>query len=323
MRQRAGYAYFVTGDYYAAIHQYEKAFEFDRSDLITQEYLYYSTINAGSEKSRFYAGYVSEELNSKLNLHRVNPVESFDTEFNLKTNQTTTRSDQIYYRFGINSELGYRLSLYQAYTNYHQNISNVTTKQPEYLAILKYSLNPWWQLKTSYHHLATTSGGTNYPADIGYFALAFQRNRINLETSYSLLKSTASTTQQFGFGAGIVLPGRSNIYLNSSLSGMLESSVYRTIYSQTAGFKCTKNVWAEGSITLGNLKNYTAFNSLYVYNSIDPTIFRTGFSLFYFLGRHLSVTGNFTFDQREIENTSGINSNYYQYSYSGGLKWKL
>jgi hypothetical protein len=103
---------------------------------------------------------------------------------------------------------------------------------------------------------------------------------------------------------------------------MFELDASRIIYSQTAGLKCFSNLWAEGNITLGNLKNYNTFNSLYVYNSQDPSVFRTGFSLFYFLGKHISLIGNFTFNQQEIENNM-VNKNYYQYSYSGGIKWKL
>jgi len=122
--------------------------------------------------------------------------------------------------------------------------------------------------------------------------------------------------------ASYILPGRSNIYITSSLVGMIENSAFRTVYSQTAGLKCFKNLWAEGNMTLGNLKNYNTNNSIYIYNSVDPTIFRTGLSLFYFVGKHLTLIGNFTFDQQEIENII-FKAYYYQYSYSGGLKWRL
>ncbi len=322
IRQRAGYAYFVTGDYYAAKYQYEKALEYDQSDNISQEYLYYSNLNVGSCNTRLYAGNLSFDTASKLGIRRFNPVESIDTEFNLKTNKTTTRSNQIYYRIGINSELGYRVSLYQSYAYYEQTISNVLTQQPEYLALLKFTLSPVWHIKTAYHHLFTNVGNVSIPANLGFVALSSQLNRFSLEANASILKSSTSSTQQIGFQAGVILPGKSTIYFNSSIAGMNENTAIRMIFAQTAGLKCTKNLWAEGNITLGNLKNYNTYNSLYIYNSIDPSVFRTGFSLIYFFGKHLSITGNFTFDQQKIESITS-NNLYYQYSYSGGFKWKL
>ena len=49
MRQRAGYAYFMTGDYTSAGIEYKKALVFDQQDEFTKEYLYYSALNSGSE----------------------------------------------------------------------------------------------------------------------------------------------------------------------------------------------------------------------------------------------------------------------------------
>jgi hypothetical protein len=320
--QRAGYAYYMTGDYTAAKYQYEKALAYDKSDEITREYLYYSSLNAGSINTRYYAGNLSYDQATKLGIRKFNPVESIDTEFNLKTNQTTTRSNQIYYRAGINSELGYRVSLYQAYSYYEQSIRNLLTQQPEYLILLKYTLTPGWLFKTAYHHMFTTIGNANYPADLGFIALAREMNRIKLEVNASFLNSSLSTTQQFGLQAGYVFPGKSNGYFNSAVVAMTENSTFRTIFAETAGVKCIGNLWAEGNITLGNLKNYNTNNSIYVYNSADPTVFRSGISLVWFAGRHLVFSGNFTFDQQEIEILTS-NNHYYQYSYSGGIKWKL
>ncbi len=322
MRQRAGYAYFVTGDFTSAKIQYEKAFEFDQSDEVTREYLYYASLNSGAEDARLLAENLPAGVATALGIKRYQPVDLIDTEFNLKTNQTTSRSNQMYYRFGIKSDIGYRFSLYQAFSYYEQTISNQLTRQPEYLALVKWSLSPIFQVKAAYHHLASNAGSVAYPGDMGFIGLSAQFKNFSLEANTSLLKTSLATTQQTEFQAGIMVPGKANLYLKSAVIGMYESAASRTIYSETAGLRCTGNLWAEGNITLGNLKNYSSNNSLYVYNALDPSVFRTGLSLVYFLGKHLSVLGNFTFDQQKIESSS-INNLYYQYSYSGGLKWKL
>ena len=322
MKQRAGYAYFMTGDFYSAQNQYEKAFKYDQSDDITKEMLYYSSLYAGSINTRFYAGNLSPASMTKLEIMEYNPVESFDAEFNLKTNKALNHSDQLYYRLGISSDIGYRVSLYQAYSYYNQTISNILTQQPEYLALLKYTLSPVWHFKTAYHHLFTKVGNAILPENMGFIAVTSQLNRFNLEINVSVLNSSQRTTNQFGLNAGANLPGKQRIYLNSAVAGMYENGVFRTIFAETAGLKCAKNLWAEGNIALGNLKDYNSNNSLYIYNSVDPSVFKSGISLICFLGKKLTIMGNFTFDQ--LENSSvTTNKYYYQYSYSGGLKWKL
>jgi tetratricopeptide (TPR) repeat protein len=322
MRQRAGYAYFMTGDYTSASIQYKKAFSFDQSDEITNEYLYYSALNTGAENSRYYAGNLSSVTQNNLGINRYNAIGMIDTEFSMKTNSIQSRSNQTYYRIGVNTDLGYHFSLYQAYSYYEQVISSILTRQPDYVAILKWSPNPVWQIKGAYHHLFTNVGSTAYPGNLGLLAIAANINRFNFEANTSFLKAASTKTLQMGLQASVVLPGKSDIYLKGSAVGIIESGAFRTIYAQTAGLKCAKNLWAEGNITLGNLNNYNTLNSLYIYNSADPSIFRTGFSLIYFLGKHLSILGNFTFDQQQYT-TNSVTNNYFQYSYSGGLKWKL
>lgn len=323
MRQRAGYASFMTGDYTEAALQYTKAAGFDQADEFTREYLYYSALNAGWESSRLYAGNLSSNTAARLRIHKVNPVAAIDAEYNLKTNEATSRSNQIYYRFGINTELGYRLSLYQAFSYYEQVISNELTRQPDYFLLMQYTLSPVWQFKGAYHRLFTSIAGVKYPANVGFLAASARFNRFRLEANTSLLRSATTKAGQTGLQVNYTLPGRSNIYLTGAVAEMSESGSYRTVYSQSAGLKCSSRLWAEGNITLGNLKNYNALNALYVYNSQDLSVFRSGLTLFYFLGKHLTLIGNFTFNQQQIENSTSNPYYYYQYSYSAGIKWKL
>ena len=84
--------------------------------------------------------------------------------------------------------------------------------------------------------------------------------------------------------------------------------------------KIAKTVWAEGIITLGDLLNYNDHNGLYVYNSIDPTTFRTGLTLFWYLGKNATLFGNYTYDTKQVNLTK---TNYKQQSFSGGIIWKL
>lgn len=321
LRQRIGYAYFAKADFYAAQLHYEKALVFDEYDADTRAYLYYCGLNTGDEAfARFHAAKLPKELQQKLKEDAFKPVDAIDLEYNYKANTTESRSNPTYLRAGLNTQLGYRLTLYQSVSNYQQTIDAVLTKQPEYFALLNWSLTSHTSLNVAYHYLNTSVGGLNYPGNLLFASLSTKMNRFRLGINGSVLNTDLGNSKQFGLQAGVTLPGKSNIYFNSMLSGMIGKGRQRIIFAQTAGVHLTKTLWAEGNITLGNLKNYNDHNALYIYNSIDPTTFRTGLSLFWYLGKSVTIFGNYTYDTKKIELT---NFNYKQYSFSGGIIWKL
>jgi len=74
---------------------------------------------------------------------------------------------------------------------------------------------------------------------------------------------------------------------------------------------------------VGNLKNYTEFNGLYVYNSGDVTTFRTGLTLYWYVRKKFILFGNYSFNRKEYQNTTGITTNYNQHLFSSGIIWKI
>jgi hypothetical protein len=322
--QRAGYAYFMTSDYFMAREKYENALKFDRMDPVTLEYLYYCGLNTGSEESaRYYAENLDAEAQKRLGIVGIKPVDELDLELNYKSNNATTRSDPSYYRIGIKTQLGYRLSLYQSVSYYGQKVDASRIKQPEYYALIKWSMSPNVQIKGAFHGINTKIGINNYPAYLGFLGISSQFKRLNLGGNVSVLSLDTATVKQFGIEATVNLPGKSGVYFTSGLSGISESGSSRAIFSQSVGLKCVKNLWVEGNVTLGNLKNYNSLDALYVYNSYDPAVFRTGVTLFYLLNQHITLIGNFTYDQKEFGNNLNNNQYYNQLSISGGIKWRL
>jgi len=324
LHQRLGYAYFMKSDYFAAEHQYEQAFDFDHFDPVTLEYLYYCRLYTGSEEcSRYFARNLDVQTLKQLHVSKITPVDQVEAEYNYKTNDAITRSDPSYYRIGIKTLLGYQLSLTQSVSYFGQTIDAESVKQPEYYALLRWQPTSKIQIKGAFHGINTKIGIYNYPAYMGFLGVSSQLSRFNIEGNVSVLKLDTSTVQQFGIQAGVVLPGRSNLYFTGTLNAMSESSSTRAVYSQSAGLRCYKNLWAEANVTMGNLRNYSTLDALYVYNTIDPTVFRTGLTIFYQLNQHITLIGNFTYDQKEF-NSSLINHQHYnQLSISGGIKWKL
>jgi len=321
LRQRIGYAYFSKGDFYSAQKYYLKALEFDKYDALTMEYLYYCGINTGNSGSaRLYAQKLPEEVKKILKIKSFQPIQVIDLEYNYKFINSDSRTDPSYMRFGINTLLGYRLSLYQSVSNYQQTVNGLKVKQSDYYALVNAAISSHFSASVAYHYLNTTSDGLKYPGKMAYISLNSQFNRFSLGLNGSVLKMNNKDFLQLGLQAGVVLPGKPSLYFKSSLSGVMESQNQHIVFAQHAGMKLFRTCWAEGNITLGKLQNYHDHHALYVYNSVDPTLFRTGLTLFWYLGRSLIFTTNYTFDTKQIEN---IGTTYNQHSISGGITWKL
>jgi hypothetical protein len=321
LRQRMGYAYFVRGDFYNSQIHYEKALTFDEYDTDTHTYLYYCGLNTGNQAyARFHAARLPKDLQQKLKEEAIKPVDVIDVEFNYKANNSNSRSNPTYFRAGITTQLGFRISLYQSVSAYQQTISTSVTKQPGYFALLNWSVTSKTSLDVAYHYLNTKTDGIKYPDNLVYAAFSTKINRFNLGLSGSFLNNGTDYFNQVSMCGGIILPGKSNIYLNSTLSGMMQTGFNRIIFSQTARTRIAKTLWAEGNVTMGNLQNYNDHNALYIYNSIDPSLFRTGLTLFFYPVKKMIFFGNYMYETKNIELT---NSNYKQQSFSGGIIWKL
>lgn len=330
LRQRIGYAYFSMGNYFEARKHFEKAFSFDSYDAFTLEYLYYLSLNTGREEyAEYYTVKMTPELRQILTVKTFQPVKGFDIEYNYKFNTSSLRSNPQYYRFGICTRLGDRFGLYQMISNYVQSFTiqnsgldeTTSINQTEYYALLKFTFSNHWIIKTAYHFVNTISNSTAVHGNLGLLALSAEVNGFTLEANVSVFNVSQSLIKQAGIKAGFVFPGKSDIYLTSALSETIQPGNYRFIYNQTAGFKLLKIVWIEGNFTLGNLTNYNDFNALYIYNTDDPTTLGSGVTAFLYIGKHITIWTNYTYERKEFSGNS-IN-NYNQYSYLGGIRWKL
>jgi tetratricopeptide (TPR) repeat protein len=330
LRQRIGYAFFVQGDYHNAINHFEKALLFDSFDEFSLEYLYYSYLNTGKDiYSGVFESRLSPELKKSLSLKPFKILESFELEYDYKYATAALRSNPQYYRFGINTRLGYRFSLSQAYSGYNEVITGVQNgnkiknryNQPEYFVRLNYDVSNHMILKIVYHYLHSSSATSSANGNLFLVSVAEDLNRYSFELNGSVLKIGQDFTYQAGMHAGYTFPGRSDFYLNGFLSGIFQQNDRRVVYNQKAGLKVMKTMWLEGNITFGRLNGYNDYDGLYVYNSYDPMTFRSGITMFLSVNRNIMLWGNFSYEQKEYY---GSSSNHYnQFSYLGGIKWKL
>ncbi len=335
LQQRMAYAYFVNGDYFAAIKHYKNALQFDADDPVSHTYLYYSAVNIYDEAmARYHVSKLDAENQALLNVKKTRLVDALDLEYNYKINKdyainnaltSDLRSNPHYKRIGLNSQLGYRFSLYQSYSTYSQLTDYFNeTVQNEYYVAGVYTLFSRTSLMGAYHYVGTnfTTETDNFltPGNLWFGKLTHSFNRFDISLSQSSFTNDYVDTKQTGLQLGLTLPLKTKIYLKSSLYYMTESDSSRLVFNQTIGALIARRFWLQGSVTLGNLNNFVDNNALYLYNSMDQTTFRTGGSLFYYLGKHITLFTNYTFDKKLIIDSQ---YNYKQHSITGGIIWKI
>jgi hypothetical protein len=330
LRQRIGYACFSRADYIEARKHFLKALAFDSYDSFTQEYLYYCCLDLGEDEfAGYYAGEMRHDLRKSLSVKQFQPVESIDVEYNFKYAGTNLRSNPQYYHLGINSHLGSRLWLYQNVSNYVQTITIrypgvkkfVTDKQPEYFVLMKYTLSPHLILKSAYHFLNTSYSITNSDANLGFAGLSADFNRFSFEVNASVMKMDQYNVTQQGVQLGHKSSGFHSFYLTGALSITNQKDGNRLIYNQKTGLKLFNKTWLEGNITFGDLTRFNDHDAIYVYNSVDATVFRSGATLFFYSGKHITIWANGSYERKEYYENNLYH--YNQFSYLGGVKWKL
>jgi hypothetical protein len=330
LRQRMGYAYYSEKRFYEAKYQFEKALAFDRYDQFTLEYLYFSLLYSGKES---YAGNLipsmSKDLKESLKLRTFSPVKSVEFEYNFKYSAASSRSNPQYFRFGLETGLFSRLSLYQSFSDYKQTVTvrrnpgrvALNDRQPEYYANLKLQVSKHLIFSTAYHYIKTSSDTTSNYGNLFYLSVSPDLNRLIFEATFSTLKLEDKRFNQTGIQIGYHFPGRADVYFSGTLSLLSQQNDNRLIYNQKAGFHAFKNIWIEGNANIGKMTGYNDYNGLYVYNSFDQMTFRAGATMFAYIFKNVILWINYSYEKKEYYENNSFH--YNQFSYLGGIKWKL
>ncbi len=329
LRQRLGYAWFLKSDYFRSGESFKKALEYDSYDQFTLEYLYYVYLHTGRED---YTGYLKKamfpDLRKTLEIPEFRPVESIETEFNYKLSGSNFRSDAAYYRIGLSSRLGYRIRLYQSFSGYSQSISaalNETSaqfrvKQPEYFVQLNFNITPSSLIRCAYHYLNTQSGEFLFKGHMFHIGFAPDLKRFILEINSSMINYEEKRIYQPEIHGGYRFPGKTAFYLKGSVA-YLAGSGNNFVYSPKAGIELLKDTWIEGHAAFGRMDFYNDFNGLYIYNSYDPMILKSGASILHYFNERVLLWFSFAIEEKEYYNYIGKSFN--QYSCLGGIKWKI
>ncbi len=350
LRQRTGYAYFISGDYYSAMAEYEAALTFDKSDLDTRLYLYYCGLYTANETyANYEADFQTYETKKLLGIKSFKIVDAIDFEYNFKVNDSQLRSNSTYYRLGISTKINNKISLYQSVSSYSQKLDSIGTQynylnrshvtQNEYYGCLTWKPSSKFDILLAYHSISTKSIDSisytiplinvsktdtiSQSENMIFGKIAFKVNRFDFGLSSSFLFNNTNFIQQYELQAGVTLPGTLILKLKSSFDVLIENNKGRLIYSQKIGFVPIKKVWIEGNVTFGDLNNFADMNGLYILNSKDHTVFKTGITCFWNALNKVTLFANYGYDTKQLTGINNTIINYNQHSFSGGIIWKI
>jgi hypothetical protein len=148
--------------------------------------------------------------------------------------------------------------------------------------------------------------------------------------------SNLNNAKQYQTGMNLVYYplGNLNLYIISGLTYHskkipMQKFVYHWIYTQKAGVKVFKKLWAEAGFTVGDILNYNELNAFSVYNNLETIKNRYEMSLIMPVNKNFELSVNYKY--YSVEHTYlTVNSialpefkttNYINHSINGGIKW--
>jgi len=185
LRLRAGIAYYNNTNYMSAIKHFEKAMEYNPTDLITMEYLYYSYLLSGRESDVLaLISVMPYKLKKKLDVYN-KFVYGVYTEGGFTTNGDKSHQklknfispplifneqrlvdNETYISLNLKHQIGRRVKVFHGYNNISlssvkqisektlgHNDFDLTTKQDEYYFNINFNLGSGFDLTTAVHYL--------------------------------------------------------------------------------------------------------------------------------------------------------------------------
>ena len=253
-------------------------------------------------------------------------------ESSFKIPSAALRGNASYNRFYISNRLFLKLKLEQSASFYNQKFAFFTRKnlaeepvyntnqQLAYYAKLSYPVTASISFIGAYHYLQNNYAGTIYQNHVALVGVKLSKPYYEVQGDADLSKMANANVNQYNLGLTVYPRGNLNLYTVSRLSLQDQLAHKYLMFTQIAGARVSKSTWLEANATLGRLNNYLEADAVYVYNSIDQTLFKTGATAFVSLNKHLLIHVNYAFERKE---NAYEPYRYSQNSITGGSTWKF
>ncbi|OKS89163.1 hypothetical protein RG47T_4645 [Mucilaginibacter polytrichastri] len=332
LRLRVAFAWFITGNYKAALAEYNNVLQKDAYNQTARYYAYYCAQFLNNDLQASYnAKYWDKESLKKEDISPFGLIDmGFETGGKFVSNRW--RGNGFYSRFGLTNRLGWRLQLEQSVLYFKQNIYNrigfgphsdrykLADDQSEYFAKLSYALNQRLTVLGSYHYLNTKYNSAAYHSNLWMAGIKYAGTAVDLQGDVNFGNIINQPLIQYNAKLTYYPLGNLNLYTISRLSDKHLKNVDHFIYNQAIGFKLAKNTWLESGLTFGNQEDYIDTDGLYVYNSVDNTKLKFNETAFFQMSNNAQLRLIYTYEKKT---DAYFPMNYNQNSITLGFLWKF
>lgn len=342
LRMRIGYAELSTGNYSAAIIQYNEVLNKDSYNETARYYLYLCNLYQNRyNQAYYYAGHLDTATLNQENISRWGLIQA-GLETGLKSPDNSLRGTGSYTRVSLSNRLGWRLLLDQSVVHYHQaihyrrennfpfinqptdNVSgslfNNSIRQLEYFGKLSYTPVNRITVFGTYHYLHTDYKEKSYHNNLEVAGIKYAGAYYDMQADADFSRMNDTSVRQYNLQLTLYPLGNLSFYTISRASVLQQSGNTNAIFNQLAGFKAFKRTWLEGSVAFGKLNNYAEADGLYIYNALDITTFKAGGTAYYQLNKHVLFYLNYMYERKKDYYRT---AKYNQHSITGGLTWKF
>lgn len=333
LRMRIGIAYYEQKNYCLAIEHFKKAIDFNATDDLANEYLYYSyTFIGKEEEARKLSSTFSSELKEKLGLNNT-PVIDFITVSGGSKMANSPFSDSgnaIYFEQANFFELGLKhyfatkFSLFHALNTFNQETFIGKINQNQYYALATVPLKNNWSIAPAFQVLQLKFTGINSDTKTNnYFVGSFSVNKSFKKFDFSIGStfSTIASIKQYNHFANVTYSIFGNSKLVLGFTDYIHTSdKYATLnnsFSAFVYFEPLKFAAIKLSYFKNQNNNIIEENGYLINNSTDLTTNRFSVLANFRLNKTFSI---FTLYQIENKKVYSQVSNYQYNVLLAGIK---
>ena len=332
LRMRLGIAYYEQKNYCLALVHFKKAIDFNATDDLANEYLYYSyTFIGQEEEARKLSTTFSSELKEKLGLNNTPVIDFIAVSGGLKNANSSLFEQANFFELGLKHYLKNNFSLFHAVSTFNQETWIGKINQNQYYALASIPLKNNWSIAPAFHvfQLNFTGeilGANSETTTSNYFVSSFLVIKTYNKFHFSIGSTISNTadiekSKQYNHFANITYSVFGNSQLVLGFTDYLHTTDnYDTLnnsFSTFVSFEPLNFITIKLSYFKNLNKNIIEQNGYLINNSIDLTTNRLSVLANFRLNKTFSI---FTLYQLENKELYQQNSDYQYNILLAGIK---
>ncbi|MFM7021861.1 MAG: hypothetical protein ACKOXB_02705 [Flavobacteriales bacterium] len=315
IRMRVGIAYYELKKYRLAEEHFKKAIEFNASEDLPFEYLYYIYLYSGRyEESRMLSKTFSATLKAKLSIDDLPKVDAVSLDAGRKITNITDVPSAMIIQLGLNHYVANRFSLYHSYTFYAQGNTSWRVNQNQYYLGAVVPLKKNWTALGSFHFVQgrtdfLTTGVGPQPS-VSYSASAYnyvgsltlKKNLKHFDVSIGSSALWLDSVAQFQHHTGLTYYplGNNKLALGAQVYMHTRDNYSNINFAVTpyVSYRVSARLGLHASYLSNSGNNLAEWNGFLFNNSPDLTTSRFTVGAEYSINKHFDIGATYQFENK-------------------------